>query len=164
MDPTEMDGGEIVPFAPDPFGPGAFGRARDGGYRAPPDECDQAFFTHIGSAVASLLTCGILGVGGALVPYLMAKDRRPFMLFHVNQALAFQATSVVVLAVVGLIGAIVSAVFSCLGVLVYVAAPVPWAVSVIYPILIGLRARDGEWSEYPFLGRHVLRDWRPFFK
>jgi hypothetical protein len=160
----ELEGEPLAPAAPDPFGPGSFGRVHDGGYRAAPNECDQAFYVHIGGAAASALTCGVLGVGGALVPYLMAKERRPFMLFHLNQAIAFQAASVGALALIMLAGTIVAMVFSCLGFLVYVVAPIPWAVSVIYPVLVGLRARDGLWSLYPVVGRHVLRDWRPFLK
>ncbi|MCA9601444.1 MAG: hypothetical protein KC417_05450 [Myxococcales bacterium] len=146
-----------APPPPSPFDAGAFLRARDGGYVPSDDEHQAALYAHLFAAGASFLT---LGIGLAvLAPYLavvITKQKGPFLLFHVNQAAIYQGAVSIVSLSLGLTGMMCCAPIFLL--------PVSWLIlGAGYPIYVGLRAQDGLWEEYLFVGAKVLRDWRPFF-
>jgi uncharacterized Tic20 family protein len=131
------------------------------GYVPDQEEREHAFYAHVFAALANILTCGmLLPVGAPLVALMMAKQKKPFLLFHVNQSLVFQAACCA--AAFSLWMAVFVLSLVCIG---WLLIPLPLLVTLagtVYPIVVGMAARNGEWKEYPVIGPKVLREWKPF--
>lgn len=111
------------------------------------DDRTWAMLGHI-AGLAGYLT----GVGqyiGPLVIFVIYKDKSKFVAFHALQSLFFQLG----LLVAGLL-VVVLAMLTCLGGLL----GIPLAVAaIVYPIVVALRAKDGEWYEYWLVGEWARR-------
>ncbi|MBO9640150.1 DUF4870 domain-containing protein [Siphonobacter aquaeclarae] len=87
----------------------------------------------------------IFGFVGPLVVWLINKDKSAFVDYHGKEALNFTILlNIVIIAV---------AVVTCgIGGLL---APVFWAVQVIFNIIAGIKANNGEYYKYPFNWRII---------
>ncbi len=145
------------------MGKGYFQRCRLEGYQASPDEREYAFYAHLASAVAAFLFCGMLiPIAAPLLPYMLAKEKGPFLLFHTNQALVFQIAIVALNFIIATVATVGS--FFCIGALVWLIYPITWLAGAVVPLLIAFRTRGGEWAEYPVVGVKVLQEWNPLIK
>ena len=103
--------------------------------------------------LAHLIPLGVFlissfGWVAALVIYLAYKDKSKFVAFHALQQLYFMAT----LWVLGIISVI--AFFTIVGIPIAIILWVVIAVgSVAGPVIAGIKANNGEWWEYPIVGR-----------
>lgn len=126
-------------------------------------EKEAAFHAHLLGGLGALVLCGmVFPVVLPLVPYSQANEKTPFMLYHVNQAVIFQAGAFVLNMALATVGGILALV--CVGYLLLMLIPIVWLISAIYPISIAFAARRGVWVEYPIIGRNVLDVWNPLFK
>ncbi len=166
-----MSTADAHPSGPDPAGtpdgsipqePGIFARIQAAGYHPDPEEAQAAMLTHMLAAALAFGTCGLLGPLGAVLGLLFSKERKPFLLFHVNQALLFQLVILGAEVALGVVQAAFS--FLSIGCLAYLLTPlflVVWMASVGLSLVTGLAARDGVWRTYPVLGEKVLQEWKP---
>ena len=92
----------------------------------------------------------------------MTKTKHPFLMFHINQALLFQTGLYVLNVVLYVAGAIGN--FCLVGWLLYPFNVVIILVAAVYPIIVGLKAKDGLWEKYAFVGDKVLAMQSPPFK
>jgi len=119
--------------------------------------------------IACLVTAGLLiPIAAPLGAWLLAKDKGPFVSFHLHQAMAFQAAGFLVNFVAGIIISII-ALFTCgiggfLGVINIAIWMALWMALWIYPIMVGLSAKNGEWKEYAMVGAKVMEMKEPFIK
>jgi uncharacterized Tic20 family protein len=158
-------GGHGPPPAPlSLFRPGVgwFEQARAGGYQPSAQEMEHAFYAHLFAAIGAFLFCGT--VFGAVAPLLvlaMAKDKGPFLLFHVNQAAIFQGVFFVINTAIGIVGGVLSIV--CIGYFILLLWPFTWLIATIYPLVLAFGAKGGTWVEYPIVGQKVRTEWKPLF-
>ncbi len=141
----------------------SFAEHASAGYEPDESECFNAFLAHMLAAVANLLFLGMLvPVLAPLAVFLVSPGKRPFVLFHLCQTIAFQAAlfaaNVAVLAVI-----------SALAILTWGRAADLYVLACIIPLfgfVVGLRtglaAKAGAWQRYPFVGKQILFRKRPF--
>ncbi|MCR2783317.1 MULTISPECIES: DUF4870 domain-containing protein [unclassified Microbacterium] len=99
---------------------------------SPADEKMWATLVHIGGVFFGFLP--------ALIGYLILRDRGPFVRAHTAQALNFQLTVLIGLVAGGIL------VFLLIGVLVLIVVAV---LDVVYSIIAGVKAGQGQWYRYP---------------
>ena len=131
---------------------------------APTDEDkQQAFYAHLFCALLNLFCCGfIFPMAGALIPLAMNKSKHPFVMFHINQALIFQTIIYIVNIALYILGAIGN--FCLVGWLLYPFNVILYLLAAIYPIIVGLKAKDGHWEKYAVVGDKVMQMTSPLFK
>jgi uncharacterized membrane protein len=89
-----------------------------------------------------------LGWVAALVIYLIYKDKSKFVAFHALQQLYFML-ALWLLAFVGMM-IFVTVVGIPIAILIWIVCGVS---AVAWPIVAGLKANNGEWYEYPVVGK-----------
>ncbi|MCW8130729.1 MAG: DUF4870 domain-containing protein [Planctomycetota bacterium] len=104
---------------------------------------------------------------GPAIPYFMYKDKSRFVRFHALQSFAFQCMvwilgSVLAVPIV-LIGVFTAGIGWLLLFPVLVAA---WIGTVVYVVILGLKANKGELAEYAVVGAWARQkvyqeDWKP---
>lgn len=109
-----------------------------------PEEKQWGMLAHVIPLVMCLLTVGH-GWIAALVIYLIYKDKSKFVAYHSLQALYFQGFIVILCAIGGILICALG-----LGILVLIAAGI---IDIIFPILAGIAASNGELYELPVVGR-----------
>lgn len=137
--------------------------AKANGYVPTEEEKKLAMYSHLFAAGLALICCGTIHYPiGALIPLMMTKARGPFMLFHVNQAVWFHGVNALAIFVLLTVGGILTIV--CVGYVLIAIVPILQLVAVIYPIVVGIQAGNGAWTEYPVAGKRVLESVkRPVF-
>ena len=110
------------------------------------EERTWALVAHLGSAVASLLSAGLLSFVLPLVIYLMKRDESPFVAGQARESLNFRITL--------FIGYLLCVPLIFIGVGLCLM-PVIWLVDLIFGIIAGMKAYDGEAYRYPFAIRLV---------
>lgn len=103
---------------------------------------DWSTFAHISGAATQILLPSFGAIGPALV--WVGKRHDPTVAAHCKRAVAFQVGMAVLAWLIGLIAGSTFFLFF-LGVL----AVVPWLLSIICPIVVGLKVYAGEASAYP---------------
>jgi hypothetical protein len=108
-----------------------------------------ALFAHLSPAVLSLIGVGVFGGSflGPLIIWLIKKDENDFIADQAKEALNFQLTLLIGLA----IGWAITLV-TCLTVPVVVIIPI---LQLVFGIIGGIKANNGEWYRYPFSIRVV---------
>jgi uncharacterized protein len=107
----------------------------------PDEERTWAVLTHVIAGGLNLITGGLFaGLIGAIVLYVVYKDRGAFIRQHATTTLNFQIT----LIIVDIIGLITS--FIIIGFFILAAA---WVVNIVFSILGALAASRGEPYTYP---------------
>lgn len=107
----------------------------------PAEERTWAVLTHVIAGGLNLITGGLFaGLIGAIVIYLVFKDRGPFVRQHATTTLNFQIT----LIIAEIIGAILTLIL--IGWLILAAV---WVVNIIFSIMGALAASGGKPYEYP---------------
>jgi uncharacterized membrane protein len=151
------------PAAPAGAPPGYFAQAA-AQWPAPSDEDKQhAFFAHLFCALLNICCCGFLfPFLGALVPLAMTKSKHPFVMFHINQSLFFQASLYALNILLYIAGAIGN--MCLIGWLLLPLNAIVVLLGAIYPILVGLKAKEGQWEKYAVIGDKVLAMQSPMFK
>ncbi len=149
--------------APPPKGYPWIAAAKANGYVPSEEEKKLAMYSHLFAAGLALLCCGTIHYPiGALIPLAMSKVRGPFVLFHVNQSLWFHGVNALVIFVLLMVGGVLSIV--CIGYVLLAIVPIFQLIGIIYPIIVGVSAGNGAWTEYPIAGRRVLESTnRPIF-
>jgi hypothetical protein len=138
-----------------PPGRTSFEQSRQQGYEPDAEERHAARRAHVLAAAGAALSCGwLLGVAGALLPYLSGSGKRPFASFHIHQSAAAQ----VVLTLVQLLvfGLAIGLSYAGVGWPLLPWLAVPWSAAVIYPLAVAYGAGRGHWTRYPGLGSWVL--------
>jgi len=104
---------------------------------SPPDEKLWATLIHL-----SGLVFGIVGLPflGALIGYLVLRERGPFVRWHTAQALNFQLTVLIGY----VIGGVLAIVF--IGFFVLIAVGI---LSIVFAIIAAVAANRGEYYKYP---------------
>jgi uncharacterized protein len=127
------------PPPPPPPPPSDFGPTPPGGY-ANNDEKTWALLTHFGGAAGAFV---LGGVGGWIMPVITLATRgnqSPLLRAHAVQALNFQLTWTIV-GVIGIVTACIVIGFFAIGAAVLMG--------VIFGIIAGIKANDGELYHYP---------------
>jgi uncharacterized membrane protein len=139
-----------------------FASAKIGGYVPSEEEKKHAFYAHLFGSLSVLVAASSgLHLLGPLIPMIMRQERTPFVMFHINQSFWFQAVLFALNVIVGVLAVIL--MFFCIGWLLFPINGLLVLTAIIYPIFIGLRAKDGEWAEYPVVGEKVLSQKSPVF-
>ena len=145
--------------------PGSFFTSMAAGYTPDEAERERAFYAHLLAGVGAAVSCGaVLGAIAPVIVYAIAKRRGPFLLYHVNHSLLFQALLLAVYFGLAAFGTVLSLVGACFGWVVLLLLPPVWLVTIVYPIVVALAVKRGQWAEYPWLGKKVLRDWPAILK
>ena len=110
----------------------------------------------LGGALVTVVTLGFLG---PLVVWLLKRDEHPFIDHHAKEALNFQLTTLLAVAVgavatipVVLLGVLTLGVAWLIAGLVLVAAAIAW---FVLPIIGAVKAANGEGYRYPVSIRFV---------
>jgi uncharacterized Tic20 family protein len=135
---------------PRPPGDGAAGDYRPGPETPPPGRADDdrtwALIAHFGGAIAMFISGGTLGWAPPLIAYLI-KGQSPTVRAHAVNALNFQlfwSTISLVGYVLGVCGS-----FFIIGVIFFLMPLVATVVGVIFGIIAGMKAAEGEFYRYP---------------
>ncbi len=145
-----------------PREPGIFGRAMTSGYQPSQDEAQAAFVTHVLAGSLAFISCGFLGALGAVLGLLLAKERRPFLLYHVNQAIVLQLGVLGASIVLGIVNFVLSVLSAgCLGFLLMPLSLLVWLGGSILPVVVAFAVKEGQWKPYPLVGEKVLNEWKP---
>ncbi len=146
-------------------GPPPFAAAKATGY--PPNDNDKeaAFYAHLFGALANVLFCGLaVPVVAPLIALAIKKERGPFALYHINQAMVFQGVLFAANVVLAIVISIV-ALFTCgIGGVLFVLNGIPPLIGLVYGIVVALSAKEGQWSEYAVIGPKVLNMKSPLIK
>jgi uncharacterized Tic20 family protein len=110
------------------------------------EERTWALVAHLGSAVAALVSAGVLSVVLPLVIYLAKRDESEFVGSQAKESLNFRITL--------LIGYLLCVPLFFVGVGLCLW-PLIWLVDLIFGIIAGMKAYDGESYRYPFAIRLV---------
>lgn len=111
----------------------------------PEEERTWSVLTHVIAGGLNLVTGGLFaGLIGAVVIYVVFKDRGPFIREHATTTLNFQIT----LIIIEIIGWILTLLF--IGWLVLAAV---WVVNIVFSIMGALAASRGEPYTYPLAVR-----------
>ncbi len=132
------------------------------GYTPDEDECFHALLVHLIPAIANVLFLGILiPVISPLTILLVTKERRPFLLFHLSQSIAFQALLFGANIVLVVLVSLVTILTWGRGADLYFLSFVFPFLGVIFGLRVGLVASSGEWRKCPIVGEHVLYSRQP---
>ena len=135
-----------------------YANAKNAGYLPTEDERDKAFWAHIFGAIADFLFASFLvPIAAPLIAMAMAKDKGPFLMFHVNQSFWFRVVISATQIAIFILG------FPTCG-FAWFLLPIPPLVGVVYSLIVGLAARNGEWREHVVIGEKVLNSPSPVFK
>lgn len=139
----------MAPYPPPPPGPAT----PPPGY-ASSDEKTWALLAHFGGPVGAFVSCGVLGFAAPLISLLAKGNESPTVRRHAIAALNFQAplsmlglVLVILFAATGLLPNVVELVTG-LGVRLLQLAVV--TASVIFGVIAGAKASQGEEYRYPF--------------
>lgn len=127
----------------------------------PADDRTHAALAHLLGAMAGLVSGGmLLPVAAPTLVLLFHSRRNPFVLFHVNQAAWFQGVISLVQITMAVVTGVLSFVTCGFGAILLVPfIPVfllAWLAAVALPVYLALRAYEGQWTGYPWLGDWVL--------
>ena len=132
--------------------------ARNQGYQPTQEEKDKAQFAHLFGGIADFIF-GSFFIP-IVVPFLvlaMTKDRGPFLMYHVNQSFWFR----VVISCMQVVCFVIT-MLTC-GFLFFLMF-IPPLISIVYSIIVGMAAKNGEWKEIPMIGDKVLNTTSPVMK
>jgi len=110
------------------------------------EERTWALIAHLGSAVASLASAGLLSFVLPLVIYLAKRDESQFVGDQAKESLNFRITLTIGYLLC------VPLMFVAIG---FCLAPIIWLLDLIFGIIAGIKAYDGESYRYPFAIRLV---------
>jgi uncharacterized Tic20 family protein len=158
---SSMQGGGVPPSGE----PAPFALARQTGYVPRDEEQRAAMWAHFFGAIASLIFASLaVPILAPLIAMAMNQNRGPFFLYHLNQAAAFQAVMSLVQIVLTMVVGFLAFVTCGVGAILGVVLVIPPLLGAIYPFIVGLRASQGGWDEYPIIGEKVLNARSPVFK
>ena len=112
------------------------------------DERQMAMFAHMSAIAASLMTGFMLGFLGPLIFWMIKKDESPFVADQAKEALNFQLTLLIFVVLCW------GGVFLTCGLLFFLPA-LPFLLQLIFGIIGGMKANEGEYYRYPFNIRMV---------
>lgn len=110
------------------------------------DERTLALVAHLGAAIASIVSAGLLSFLLPLIIYLVKREDSEFVADQAKESLNFRITL--------LIGYIISVPLIFVGVGLCLM-PIIWLVDLIFGIIAGMKSYDGERYRYPFAIRLV---------
>jgi len=93
---------------------------------------------------------------GPLVIWLMKRETSRFAAFHALQSLLFQLGWMAILAIGWVITGVLSMIL--VGLLLIPVMIAAHLVPVIWAVIAGIKANNGEWYEYPVVGRWALNN------
>jgi uncharacterized Tic20 family protein len=129
-------GGPPPGYPPGGYGqPGAAPSGGIGGFSAT-DEKTWLLITHFGAAVGAVVGAGLLGWVAPLIAMLVEGPKSPTVRAHAVESLNFQLTWSVI--------ALVGGVITC-----GVGFALVWIVPLIFAIIGGIKATNGEFYQYP---------------
>ena len=112
------------------------------------DERTWGMLAHISAIVASALSGGSLGWLGPLIVWLMKKDESPFVNDQGKESLNFQITLIIAFVVCWAI------TMATCG-LAFPILFVPAIFQLVFCIIAGIRANEGEYYRYPMTIRMI---------
>jgi uncharacterized Tic20 family protein len=133
-------------------------QAKNQGYQPTAEEREKAQFANLFGGIADFLL-GSLFIPIA-VPFLvlaMTKDRGPFLMYHVNQSFWFRV-AISCMQVAFFIITIITCGF------LFFLMFIPPLISVVFSLIVGMAAKNGEWKEIPMIGEKVLNSSSPVLK
>jgi len=110
------------------------------------DERTLALVAHLGAAVASLVSAGLLSFLLPLVIYLVKREDSEFVADQAKESLNFRITL--------FMGYLISVPLIFVGVGLCLL-PIIWLVDLVFGIIAGIKSYDGERYRYPFAIRLV---------
>ncbi|QAT85123.1 hypothetical protein EJ065_3562 [Corallococcus coralloides] len=117
-----------------------FGTFITGSPTATQDEKTMGMLAHLGSIAGVVVGAGFLGWAVPLFLMLTKGKESSFVRAHAVESLNFQITTFIAMAI--------SAVLMC-AVIGFVLAPLVAIVSIVFTVIAGLKANDGELYRYP---------------
>lgn len=117
-----------------------FGQFITGSPTATTDEKTMGMLAHLGSIAGIVVGAGFLGWAVPLFLMLTKGKESSFVRAHAVESLNFQITTFIAMAI--------SAVLMC-AVIGFVLAPIVAIGSIIFTVIAGLKANDGELYRYP---------------
>jgi uncharacterized protein len=130
------------PPPPPPPPPPAYGQPAPGYGQAAPVSPSDARMWALLAQLAGFITSFV----GALVIYLIYKDRDPFIRRHAAQALNFQ----IIIAIAYVVSTVL--IFVLIGIPLLLAVGVCW---IVFPILGAIAANKGEDYSYPLIPQMI---------
>ena len=112
------------------------------------EERQFALLAHLSGIAASLLTGTFAGFAGPLIVWIIKKDESAFVADQAKEALNFQLTLIIVILVCWAV-----TIASC-GILFFLPL-IPFVLQLIFGLIGGMKANEGELYRYPFNIRMV---------
>ena len=109
-------------------------------------------FAHL-SALSGIFTCGLGGVIGPLIIWQMKKDASSFVADQGKESLNFNITVLIATLVLYGVGTVLLAVI--IGFLFYLLAGLVGIAWLVFTIIAGIKANNGEAYRYPFALRLI---------
>ncbi|MCC6483601.1 MAG: DUF4870 domain-containing protein [Armatimonadetes bacterium] len=125
-------------------------------------ERNWAVAAHLSGSLLSvfLANWGLLGLIGPLIVWLIEKDQSAYIADQAKEALNFQLTILIAALIFGLAGTMLTLVTCGVGSLIVVPAAILvfgalLILDLVFGILAGLAASNGQYYRYPFVVRLV---------
>jgi uncharacterized Tic20 family protein len=108
----------------------------------------MAMLAHLSGILASLVSGTFAGFVGPLIIWIVKKDDSPFVADQAKEALNFQLTLMILVLVCWAV-----AIGTC-GILFFLPI-IPFVLQLIFGIIAGMKANEGEYYRYPINIRFV---------
>ena len=120
------------------------------------DDRTWALLSHLGAVAGLVIGFGTLGWLAPLIIWLVKKDSSRYVGFHALEELFFQIAWAVILGVGwGITFVLMMVLVGFLLVPVMIAL---YFVPIVWSVVAGIKANNGEWYEYPVVGRWALNN------
>jgi uncharacterized protein len=113
------------------------------------DDKTWALVAHFGGAAGVLIACGTLGWVAPLIAFLTKGKESPTVRAHALGALNFQITWAIIIVGTSVLIGCLSVVTFGLGALLYFVIFLLALVPIIFGVLAGIKANDGQVYTYP---------------
>jgi uncharacterized Tic20 family protein len=120
------------------------------------DDRTWGMLSHLGAVAGIVLGVGTIGWLAPLVIWLVYRERSPFVGFHALQELFFQLAWLAILAVGW--GITLILMMLLVGFLLLPVMGILHLVPIIWAVIAAIKANNGEWYEYPLVGRWALNN------
>jgi len=141
----------------------SFAEVQAQGYTPTPEECRMAFASHVLGALPNLF-CPLLAAFAPLLIRARVKQKTPFILFHLNQAVIFQATLLAILVLTFLVVSLIGQITCGFGYILYVFCFLPPLAGFVYPLMLAPSAKRGEWKAYEWIGEKIFKTRNPIIR
>jgi uncharacterized Tic20 family protein len=120
------------------------------------DDRTWGMLAHLGAVAGLVIGAGTIGWLAPLIIWLIYREKSPYVAFHALQELFFQ----IAWAAIFIVGWMITGVLMML-LIGFLLVPVMVAlafVPIVWSVIAAIKANNGEWYEYPVVGRMALNN------